>query len=79
MGIYKRKQESNKRRIRPRKHALCQESDQGKTITLKKKGRKQTLDQESDQEKKNFIYFFLSLLFSFTDTHLWPLGCDWSL
>ena len=43
--IYKRKQESKKRR----KHALDQESDQEKK---RKKERKHALDQERDQEKK---------------------------
>ena len=44
MGIYKRKQDSKKRR----KHAFDQEGDQEK----KKKERKHALHQESDQEKR---------------------------
>ena len=70
--IFKRKQESKKKRFGPRKrsrkkerkHALDQESFQEKSINDKgqeKKEIKHALDQESDQEKKNssFLGHFL--------------------
>ena len=56
VGIYRRKQEnknSTKKAIK-------------KTRKIE---RKHTLDQESDQEKKEKLSFFLTLLFSFS--HLW--------
>ena len=57
MGIYKRKHESKKTSLRPRKRS-------------RKKERKHALDQESDQEKRK-TFFFLTFLFSFINSHLW--------
>ena len=46
------------KKVRKQENTL-KESDQEKTITVKKKERKHALDQEGDQEKekKNFLSF----------------------
>ena len=65
--IYKRKQESKKKR----KHAFDQESDQ------EKKERKHALDQESDQEKsKHFFFLIVFLVDSVFSFSFFLLSCS---
>ena len=67
VGIYKRKQESNK----TRKQELDQESDQEKTITVKKKGKKtHSRPRKRTIKRKTFFLFFVTFLFSFINSHL---------
>ena len=74
---YQEKKERKKIRSRPRKRSRKKE----KTIKVKKKERKHTLDQESDQNKKEktfsfflgrerVFFFFLTFLFSFINSQL---------
>ena len=62
VGIYKRKQESQKTRTQTRKRS--------------RKTRKQELDQESDQEKKKNFLFFLITCFEFLFSSLFSFFLD---
>ena len=81
VGIYKRKQESKKKR----KHAFDQESVQEKkerkkenTLSTKKATKKKRKKKENTlstkkaniKKRKTFFLFFLTFLFSFINSHL---------